>query len=148
MGKILTLDSQLIKLSSQISRNHTGTDTQMHREEARDSRKITILDIPFNISLRSILLLTLREPSVAWWWAVSVARCSKKVYMCKCVHEDVDGLSALCLRGMKRASVRGEKSQETLAPMGSPNATAACALDSFAGSPHAHCQPMCTHGCT
>lgn len=133
------MDSQLIKLSFQKSHTHRYTGRK------RDSRKITILAIPFNTSLHSIRL-TLRQPSVAWWWAFSVARCSRKS-ICASVYEDVDGLSAQGLQGMKRASQRGERRQKTLAPMGSPNTTAACPLDSFSGSPHACCQPLCTHRC-
>lgn len=72
----MTLDSQLIKLSLQIYRNHT---------QNRDSRKISILAIPFNTSLHSILL-TLRQPSVVCL-VVGVFCCSlqQKVYMFKCV---------------------------------------------------------------
>lgn len=46
-----------------------------------------MLDIPFNISLHSILLLTLRKPSVAWWWAFLLLAPAESLYVRVCIWE-------------------------------------------------------------
>lgn len=125
---------------------HTHTEGRRERctGRTRNSRKITILDIPRHTSSdtqTTICGLVVGVSFLFFFVLFLLLAAAESLYMQEsvCGYENTDGL-VYTRGGGDEKSQRGGKSQGTLAPMGSPYA--ACLT-----LPHARCQPRSADEC-